>query len=564
MSAPASQRDRRLIDVAPRGSTEPEPPSADEYEAEARIAAQCVDGNRERILALWEQRVRLERPSLRSQDHLALRDSLPEILESLATTLYAPERRPPRALDAGDERLAEDHGEQRAGIAVYSLEQVIAEYHVLERVVVQFLEECGVRDRVWRNTVSNVLFLSMKTAAAAFQAARDRDTRTRRFALEEALGEKASEGRLKDLLLRTIKERLTDYAMLSLDPPGRVTSWARGAQRMMHYEAEEILGHHFSILYPEDGRRRQEPEEHLRVAREAGRFRGEGLRMRRSGEVFLADVFIVPMVEDEEVVGYFEVVSDLTERNRVVQERDLSRAKIETLQLESELRERFVSTLTHDLRNPLGVALMGAQLTLREGCSVPFHGEMAKRSLRNLQRIDRMVTDLLDASRIRAGEPIPLGVEACDLARILDDVRDELSALAGDRVVMEAPSCLPGYWDRQGLHRVLTNLVVNGLKYGEPKTAVTTRARRVEDRVLIEVHNFGRPIPTDEQESLFTVFRRSESVDKARTQGWGLGLTIVRGITMAHGGVVKVLSLPTAGTTFTLDLPLDARNATPT
>lgn len=153
------------------------------------------------------------------------------------------------------------------------------------------------------------------------------------------------------------------------------------------------------------------------------------------------------MIEEGEVVGYFEVVSDLTERNRVVQERDLSRARIESLQLERDLRERFVSTLTHDLRNPLGVAMMGAQLVLGEPCSVPLHAELMGRSLRNLQRIDRMITDLLDASRIKAGEALPMAIEACDLPRLLEDVREELAAVAGARVVVDVPARLSGYWD---------------------------------------------------------------------------------------------------------------------
>jgi signal transduction histidine kinase len=83
--------------------------------------------------------------------------------------------------------------------------------------------------------------------------------------------------------------------------------------------------------------------------------------------------------------------------------------------------------------------------------------------------------------------------------------------------------------------------------------------RRVDDRVLIKIHNEGTIIPAGEQAKLFQPFHRTQDAQATRARGWGLGLTLVRGIVEGHRGMVKVESYPKEGTTFTIDLPVDAR-----
>src|SRR5437763_8392922 len=101
---------------------------------------------------------------------------------------------------------------------------------------------------------------------------------------------------------------------------------------------------------------------HLRTAAIEGRFRGEGVRVRKGGDEFLADVSITPIYEADHVVGFTKVVQDLTERNLIMQERDLSRTDSERLRAEADYREQFLATLTHDLRSPLATAKIAAEL----------------------------------------------------------------------------------------------------------------------------------------------------------------------------------------------------------
>jgi signal transduction histidine kinase len=117
---------------------------------------------------------------------------------------------------------------------------------------------------------------------------------------------------------------------------------------------------------------------------------------------------------------------------------------------------------------------------------------------------------------------------------------------------------MKGRWDPHGLRRVFDNLLSNAIKYGERGGPISVVIRRVDARILVGVHNRGTIIPAEEQAKLFQPFHRTQEAKATGQRGWGLGLTLVRGIVEAHGGIVKVESYPKEGTTFTIDLPVDA------
>jgi signal transduction histidine kinase len=109
------------------------------------------------------------------------------------------------------------------------------------------------------------------------------------------------------------------------------------------------------------------------------------------------------------------------------------------------------------------------------------------------------------------------------------------------------------------LRRVIENLISNAAKYGSPTGPITLTLEKRASEIDISVHNVGNPLPREELLQLFDPFHRSSTADASPHVGWGLGLTLVRGVAEAHGGRVHVESTPEAGTTFTLSLPLDSR-----
>jgi signal transduction histidine kinase len=229
------------------------------------------------------------------------------------------------------------------------------------------------------------------------------------------------------------------------------------------------------------------------------------------------------------------------------------RESIGTLHVERGLRERFVATLAHDLRGPLSAARMAAELIAHD----PARGkDLAIRVERNIERVDRMIRDLLDANRIRAGEPLPLRLESCDLCALAHQVEEEARALYGERFVVNCAE-VRGTWSPDELRRALWNLVSNAVKYGAAGQPITISVTSSTDGARASVHNFGDPLPAEELPALFDPFFRSAKARAGGNVGWGLGLTLVRGCAEAHGGHATVSSDQT-GTTFSIDLPLDA------
>jgi signal transduction histidine kinase len=232
---------------------------------------------------------------------------------------------------------------------------------------------------------------------------------------------------------------------------------------------------------------------------------------------------------------------------------------VAALRRERDVRERFVSVLAHDLRGPLSAAKVAAHVLIQHPEKLDERRDLAIRIDRSIDRTDRMIRDLLDASRIRAGERLPLRLDACDLGAIAREVVDELSAIEGDRFILRAPGGARGVWSAEELRRALWNLVSNAVKYGAAERPIVVEIRASPGGVEASVHNEGEAIRPAEQARLFDAFSRTPSADASEQGGWGLGLTLVRGCAEAHGGTIQVESAPGKGTTFTLRLPWDSR-----
>jgi signal transduction histidine kinase len=223
------------------------------------------------------------------------------------------------------------------------------------------------------------------------------------------------------------------------------------------------------------------------------------------------------------------------------------------------LREQLMLTLTHDLRSPLTAARAAASLVLRRPDS-PDVPRWAARVVEAVDRVDGMVRDLLDVSRVGAGARLALELAPCEMGALVRGLVEQLEVVHGARFVVAAPpSPVHGHWSPDALRRALENLASNAVKYGDPHRPITFSVRARHERVVLTVHNHGRSIPLEEQGALFLAFKRSREAERGGQRGWGLGLALVRAVAEAHGGSVEVESLPERGTTFTLDVPQDAR-----
>lgn len=224
-----------------------------------------------------------------------------------------------------------------------------------------------------------------------------------------------------------------------------------------------------------------------------------------------------------------------------------------------EARERDMLTLSHDLRGPLMGAKLAAQYMLLNPSNANHRcEELSARIVRSLDRTDRMLTDLLDANRIRAGHTIQLALAPCNLSRILREVISDIELIhPGCTVLSLSTDPIEGRWNEDAIRRIVWNLATNAIKHGEKGTPVTVKTIRFGAMAKISVHNQGRVISAALQKKIFEPFQRGTHSIVGSNHGWGLGLTLVRGFTHAMGGTVHVRSTPKHGTTFTVTLPLD-------
>jgi PAS domain S-box-containing protein len=351
---------------------------------------------------------------------------------------------------------------------------------------------------------------------------------------------------------RLMIESVKDYAIFMLDPEGNVASWNEGAHQIKGYEADEIVGRHFSTFYPSEALARRWPEFELEVAKREGRFEDEGWRLRKDGSRFWANVVITALYDKEGVLrGFAKVTRDLTERRRA-----------ESLEEANQRMNEFLAMVSHELRTPLN-SMLGWMRLIRSGRLDP---EGLERGLATIERNTlaqaQLIEDLLDISRIVSGKlrlsiepvdveaPVRAAVEAVHFAAEAKSVR--LQVVIGSEVGLVSG-------DPARLQQVVWNLLSNAIKFTPKGGRVRVEIARVESSVEITVSDTGRGIEPEFLPHVFERFRQADASSTREHGGLGLGLSIVKHMVEAHGGTVRAESEGEGkGATFVVRLPVMA------
>jgi signal transduction histidine kinase len=225
----------------------------------------------------------------------------------------------------------------------------------------------------------------------------------------------------------------------------------------------------------------------------------------------------------------------------------------------SGFRERFAAALTHDLRGPLAAAAMGLELIMVTS-EPDVVKSVAAKSLASVRRMGSMIEELLHTMAFHCGEALQLAMTDVAIHDVIDEVLADAAVMYGDRFHLTGDP-VTGRWDRPAIKRALENLVSNAVKYGAPGTPVTIDTTARYGRLVLAVHNEGPPIPPDEQECIFQMYRRAEAARRHAQPGWGIGLPYVRAVAESHGGSIGLDTTAERGTTFIIDIPLDGAMA---
>ena len=259
------------------------------------------------------------------------------------------------------------------------------------------------------------------------------------------------------------------------------------------------------------------------------------------------------MGEQDHVASLLNISYDVTDV--VVARRALETAAAQDRQ-RVDFERQLIGIVSHDLRTPLATIGLGVDVLLTN------HENLAPISLRavlriqtTLERMVRLVNDLLDFTQVRIGTGMPIVLAPMNLVGVVRQVVEELRMRSSDReITLDAADDTDGLWDSARLEQVAHNLLTNALRYSPPATAVHVTIRSDADQVELQIDNRGAPIDPAMLSRLFEpMVRGSKAAASGRSVG--LGLFIVKHIVESLGGTISVRSTAEDGTSFTVALP---------
>jgi len=319
---------------------------------------------------------------------------------------------------------------------------------------------------------------------------------------------------------------------------GRIAFWNRGAETMYGWGRQEALGRVsrelLRTVFP------SAPEELERQLVEGGSWEGELQHTRKDGgHLTVASRWALQRDEHGRPAAILEINSDISERKAL-----------------ERMEREFVAMVSHELRNPLTSLKVFAEILQT---TETYNARAVEVILGQADRLNRLIGDLLDASRIEAGR-LRLNRRETDLAALAGAAVDQ--ARAGSQkhtLALDAPEGpLRGWWDRDRLEQVLENLLSNAIKYSPEGGEVRVRVERYPAEAQVSVADQGMGIPAEALPRLFGRFYRTEAASSSAIKGLGLGLYISRSLVEAHGGAMWVESEPGRGSTFHFSLPFAA------
>jgi PAS domain S-box-containing protein len=370
--------------------------------------------------------------------------------------------------------------------------------------------------------------------------------------------------------MTSVIDAVTEQSIIGTDRDGLIRVWNPGAERLLGLPRADVVRtrnitdfHVPEELDPEDGPAGDPAARFaalVRVAREQGSDVRDWTYLTADGRRLTVAVAITPRTDDDgEQAGWNFVGTDMTEARAA-----------------ERLKDQFVSLISHELRTPLSSILGYLELVMDDE-DQPLTADQRQylgTVERNAQRLLRLVGDLLFTAQVDAGRFTlqPAEVDLAGVVRAAEDTARVTADARGVSVTVEVPDGgLVIRGDALRLGQACDNLVSNAVKFTPGGGQVTLRLRAgwqddtgtvtespppgARPVAQLSVSDTGMGIPSGEQGKLFTSFFRASTARRNAVPGVGLGLTITKAITTAHGGSLDVVSAEGAGTTFTMTLP---------
>jgi PAS domain S-box-containing protein len=508
------------------------------------------------LLEQWAHRAAQEQPQAARVHHDTLLDHIGSLLHVLGQGLEES-----LDLDACPHCVPADaHGEQRWENG-WSLSEVVGDYGILRRVLLEHLEEALGRPLAFREAAAVGMALDDAIASSVAAYVRHRDAHLERVEAERARQERQSKE--NDLRWGQIVQH-AGWGIALLGPEEDLLQIVNPACARMHgYVPEELIGRPFGELVAPECQ--ADLTKHLHTVQPQGPYGFEAIHRRRDGSHFpvLAQVTVV-RDEARKVILRAVNLQDITAPKRVEQS---LREQTEALRSSDRRKNDFLAMLAHELRNPLAPILHAVEALRLQGPAEPSLEQARGVIERQARQMARLVDDLLDMARIAQGK-LELRRSRFDLAQVVGEAVQTTAPLfeaQGHRLDVHLPERpLPLEADLARVVQILVNLLSNAAKYTDRGGKVHLSAAQEDSQVVVRVRDNGIGIEREMLGRVFDLFTQVDrSLDRAQG-GLGIGLTLVRQLVDLHGGSVAVHSEgPGKGSEFIVRLPMTEDAALP-
>ena len=361
-------------------------------------------------------------------------------------------------------------------------------------------------------------------------------------------------------LLAAYFEHTTDPAVICIDAQGVVIGWLGAAEEIFGHSPQEAIGKPASLIFTPEDRDRGFDQYELALARQDSRSEDDRWHLRKDGtRIWVTGSIEAIKDESGHLLGYVKVVRDKTDLRTHI---DALGNQVDALKKAQERTHLFLSTLGHELRNPLAPVQTASHI-IRKLSNDPRVGKAAEVVERQVRVLSRLADDLMDVSRAGAGK-IKLELCKTDLRTLLKEATDSLQRTASHKGI-RLECLLPGAalevnLDEQRFQRVVLNLLGNAIKYTNAGGTVWVKATQEGSEVLFRVEDTGIGIAPEVLPRIFDLFTQEREAADLVPGGLGIGLTIVKELVELHGGKVQARSAGTGkGSEFTVRLPAAGR-----
>jgi len=339
-------------------------------------------------------------------------------------------------------------------------------------------------------------------------------------------------------------DSVEEYAIYLLDSHGNIVTWNTGAAKIKGYTGQEIIGKNFACFYTVDDVAAGKPQRNLREAARRGHIRDQGLRVRKDGTTFEAEVVLTALRDDDgNIRGYSKVTRDITDQ---IRSRESEAEKI-AAQKANKAKDDFLAALSHELRTPLTPALAAA--TYLDDNATEFPREFLQDVQiikRNIQLQARLIDDLLDLTRVTRGK-LHLDLESCDAHTVIRDaIETASSAIAAKKLKISTELNAKQHYilaDCIRLQQVFWNLINNAVKFTSVGGQIAIRTFNDErDWFHFEIADNGIGIESERLASLFMPFEQADPSVSRQFGGLGLGLAICKHLVDLHNGTIEAES----------------------